>query len=73
MPKNYDLQEIAEDLKVAQLLEPGEERERLLRKLLPVLFELVNTMTKIAEKIGDPVDDIPSKRLSKGIATRDIN
>lgn len=73
MPKNYDLQEIAEDLKNLQTMDSGVEREKLLRKVLPVIFELVNTMAKIAEKIGDPVDDITSLRSRRSIASRNVN
>lgn len=73
MPKNYDLQEIAEDLKNLQTMDSGVEREKLLRKVLPVISELVNTMAKIAEKIGDPVDDITSLRSRRSIASRNVN
>jgi hypothetical protein len=73
MPKNYDLQEIAEDLQKLQTMDSGVDREKLLRKVLPVISELVNTMAKIAEKIGDPVDDITSLRSRRGIASRNVN
>ncbi|CAB4174416.1 hypothetical protein UFOVP1131_29 [uncultured Caudovirales phage] len=73
MPKNYDLQEIAEDLKKLQTMDFGADREKLLAKVLPVISELVNTMAKIAEKIGDPVDDITSLRSRRSIASRNVN
>lgn len=73
MPKNYDLQEIADDLKTVQAMDYGKEREVLLAKLLPVLSELVNTMASIAEKIGTPVDDMTSHTPRKTIASRNIN
>jgi hypothetical protein len=71
--KNYDLQQIADDLKTVQEMEQSAERETMLRKVLPVLSELVNTMAKIAEKIGEPVEDIPSMRAPRIIASRDVN
>jgi hypothetical protein len=71
--KNYDLQQIADDLKAVQEMEQSAERETMLRKVLPVLSELVNTMAKIAEKIGEPVEDIPSMRTPRIIASRDVN
>lgn len=73
MPKNYDLDEIAQDLKKLKSMDSGVDREKLLEKVLPVLFELVITMAKIAEKIGDPVDDITSLRSRRSIASRNIN
>jgi len=57
MSKPYDLQQISEDLATLQNMPAGDDREQLLSKVLPVLYELVTVMSKIAEKIGEPVDE----------------
>jgi hypothetical protein len=73
MTQELDLPKLSADIDKALSLPSGPEKEKLSNEVLQTLSSLISAMSKIAEKIGTPVDSTSHKVGTRSAGRSKVN